>query len=174
MLIALLLMPLLLETPADTGPAKWADRLKQTTAKFNKQSSASNLRDALDAAWRADDWEAGLRLARLAEEKYAGNRLLAPYVARALWRGGKLLDAEAAAKHIDRDSNDLVALHTRLGIALANAQLDDAAKLAARMAKQPNLSAADYATIAGAKMTMGDLAPLPELARKALALVDPA
>ncbi|RMF73391.1 MAG: hypothetical protein D6744_15705, partial [Planctomycetota bacterium] len=68
----------------------WLDRVKPAVAAAKARPSAGNIAKAFDAAYRADDWQAGLDLVELAEKHAPEARELFGRRLRALWRGGRI------------------------------------------------------------------------------------
>lgn len=160
------LLLLLIPTPRDTENP-WKDRVPQRVPK-----TAAKIVDALDVAWRADDWQAGARFAdALREHKPTGDAALAR-LARAYWRAGRLQDAEAAAGRIAPTTNDRLALRVLSAIHLARGETEQAARLAKRLERQPDLDAEDLYQIINARFALDRMPGMPDLLRLAERRID--
>lgn len=161
--------------PAD-GDVKnpWKDRVRPAEQAALRERTPKAFADALDAAWRGDDWETGLRLALAARELAPQHRDLTGYVCRALWRAGRLLDAEALVGDIPSDTVDRAALHTLATIHMARGEFEAARACATRLGRQERLSAADLGLIMSVRLELADTNDLHRLIRDMLKSVDPA
>ncbi len=152
----------------------WKDRVVPALAALEKRPSVENYARALDAAFRADDWETGLRLADQARSKFPRARKLAGLVLRAYWRAGRLDQALALAEKVTADSADRVALRCAIEVALARGNWQRATQLARRLEKLRPRSTAEYFAVLEVRLARQELAGLADELRKACKLVDPA
>jgi hypothetical protein len=111
----------------------WKGRVAAAVAAAESKGTPAAYRDALDVVWRADDWKAGLTLARQALDKHPADPSLPAVVARALWRGGQLLEAERIAERINVRGDDRIGLTTLIEINVARGELVRAAAAADRL-----------------------------------------
>lgn len=140
---------MLLLPPVDEFPNPWCERAKPAITAALEADSPDLLRAGLDAAFRADDWAAGLRLADRAEQLHPRDIKLRPLIVRAHWRAGRLEEAERRAAEIPADTQDPVALNTLVAIELARGNASRAAAHAQRLEALPDISAADlYQSVA--------------------------
>lgn len=126
----------------------WVERVQPAIEEAQRAGTPQAYIDALEAAWRADDWAAALRLAEEAEAKFAGSTELAGFTARALWRAGRIEAAERVAQRIPADSRDLAALTTLVTIHLARGEGDQANAVADRLMALPRSAMGLFAIIA--------------------------
>ncbi len=166
---AMVLFLALLEAPVENP---WKARVGPALAQVERNPSPSACRKALETAYRADDWAAAERVAKMALTKHANNQDLLPLIARALWRGGDVADAEAALAKIDPLSDDPIALSTRINIALARGDADGAGRAAEKLAARESLSAADYSALVAASFTMNRLDGLDAMITRTLSTID--
>lgn len=167
--LVLLLLPGL-----PTGESDWPGKLAPALDRAEKEGSTEALLDAFDAAWRADDWRAGLHLAqRVQQQQRPDNPRLDACVVRALWRGGRLADAEAHAARLSDDSNDPVALTTLISLRLAKMQTAAALRAARRLEQLNREVAADWLYVLAAKLTAHETRSLADVVRRAQKLCDP-
>ncbi len=145
----------------------WIKKAAPILRESREHPSADNLRKGLDAAWRADDWQAGLAFADLARERFATDASLAGLTLRALWRGGRLAEAEAAAQKFSTETDDRVALVTLVGIHSARADLDAAGRFAARIEALKPQTAEEVNAIFGVRLAQNRLEGAAALVRKA-------
>jgi hypothetical protein len=134
---------MLLLPPADEFPNPWRERAKPAVGAALESDTPAALRAGLDAAYRADDWAAGLKIAARAEQLHGQDSKLRPLIARAHWRAGRLDEAERRAADLPADTQDPVALNTLVTIELARGNVTRAAAHAQRLEALPDISAAD-------------------------------
>lgn len=152
----------------------WKARLPDALALARREKSPTAYWIAMDAAWRADDWQAGLELAQEAAEKFADDPRLAGPVARALWRSGRMLDAEAWLPKLAPLTDDPVALRSLIEMRLARGEFDQAGQAADRLARLPDGSAADLSAVMAVRLAANQLDGLAEMVRQIERLSDPA
>ncbi len=150
----------------------WKARVKPAEQAALRERTPKAFVAALDAAWRGDDWEAGLRLATAASEQHPRHAELTGYVCRALWRAGHLLDAEKSLSDIPADTRDRAALHTLATIHMARGEFDVARTCVARLERQERLSAADMGLIMSVRLELAETAGLQALLRRMLKAID--
>jgi hypothetical protein len=134
--------------------------------------SAAGLKDALEAAYRADDWQAGLRFAQAALKSHADDAKLRGMIVRALSRAGHLEEAETRAKKIPRDTRDPVALRELIALEAAQGHLDAAGKFADRLESLHAQSAEDLMAVFGIRFATNRLHGLADLMRRVEGLLD--
>jgi tetratricopeptide (TPR) repeat protein len=132
------------------------------------------LRDALDAAWRADDWQAGLKVAERARRDFPRAKELHALVVRALWRAGRILEAEELARELAPKSKDRVALRMLIEIALARGELDKAAKAATELEKLKQPTVEDLYHVYAARFARSEIKGLAQALREIEKRADPA
>jgi tetratricopeptide (TPR) repeat protein len=170
----LVVSAMLLVPSGQQPPNPWKEKVPQAVEKVEAAPSVSTYRQALDVAWRADDWRAGLKLAREALDKYPDEAALRGIAARAFWRAGRLKEAEALADQIGEDTQDPVALTTLIEVRLARGELERAGDAATRLEKLGPKSATELYYLAAARFAQDRLAGLASLLRQATRRVDPA
>lgn len=151
----------------------WSERAAAAAAAAETDPSVARLHAALEAAWRADDWLTGQRIARLALRAEPDDRSLRPPVVRALWRAGDIRDAERLSDDIQPDTADRDALVTLARLELARGRTEAARRAAARLERLGPQSAEQAYALMSAKMLLHDPEGLAALARRAAALCDP-
>ncbi len=164
---------MLLMLSGDEPVNPWKAKVPAAVEQARAQGTVSALRTALDVAWRADDWQAGLQVAQQALQAHADEATLHGPVTRALWRAGWIHEAEKLAAKIPADTTDHVALRTRLTICLARGEADEALRLAARLATLPNRDAEDLSQVFAARLLLNRLDGLAEILRQTEPLIDP-
>lgn len=158
------------EAPADPWPGK----LREAVAALARSPSESAYRSALDAAYRADDWVEGRRLAIEARKAFPHSEPLAALEARALWRAGEIYEAEAILEPLSPRSRDPILLSTLIQIEMGRNGVDRLTQAAEALVKLPSLSANDYAALIAASLHTNRLDGVDRLIRRALELSDPA
>ncbi|MBL8880225.1 MAG: aspartyl protease family protein [Phycisphaerales bacterium] len=123
------LLFLLLVPTGDQAENPWKGKVPAANAAAEKQQTVAAYRDALDTAWRADEWQVGLDLASRAAQKFPDNHIIVGRAARAMWRAGEIYAAERLAGAIDPEKADAVGLRTRIGIHLARGENAEALRL---------------------------------------------
>ena len=151
----------------------WIDQLIPAVENARKARTVSTYRTALEAAWRADDWQVGLELAREALQKWpAASKLHGP-VARAFWRAGYIIDAERAVARISGQREDRVALQMLITVHLASGRHAPARQAAELLETLKPATAEDLFYIIGLRAAFNQLDGLGKLIRRAEKLVDP-
>jgi hypothetical protein len=135
--------------------------------------TAAGLKDALEAAYRADDWQAGLRFAQAAMKAHADEPKLRGMIVRALSRAGHLEEAETRAKEIPRDTRDPVALRELIAMEAAQGHLDAAGRLADRLESVRPQTAEDLMAVSSVRFAANRLHGLADLVRRIEKLLDP-
>jgi predicted aspartyl protease len=169
----ILLTCLVLLPAGDEVDNPWQKEAPAVIRRAEERSTVAALQAGLDAAWRADHWQAGLRLARRALDKYPDEAKLHGAVIRALWRAGRVQEAERLAAQVATDTTDRVALRALIVITLARGQLEDAARWGARLEQVGAASAEDWHHVYAARFAAGKLEGLPELLHKLEAKLNP-
>jgi hypothetical protein len=171
---SVLMVLMMLLFPAGPQPENpWKEKVSAAFERAEARQSVGALRDAFDVTWRADDWQAGERLVELARKKHADAPELRGLIVRALWRAGRVAEAEEAARRIPTDTSDHVALRMALELDLARMRTEQAAAHAARLRKLTPLTAEDLYQLYGADFALNRLEGLPGLLRQAEKLTDP-
>jgi predicted aspartyl protease len=152
----------------------WKARVSAAVKEAHQEASVQAYQKALETAWRADDWQVGLDLAREALDKWPNSEELRPSAARALWRAGYIGQAEALAAQIPSATTDRLALRVLIQIDLARSALKAAAEEAERLSKLKPLGAEDLFAIMAARLAVNQLQGMPELVRRAEKLADAA
>jgi predicted aspartyl protease len=163
----------LLLPAGEHGPNPWTERLGPARERVARTGSVEAFAGALDAAWRADDWRAGLELALEAQEKHPRRAQLDGLVTRALWRAGRITQAEAVAQRISPTSDDPVALGALIGVHLARGEPEKADDIAARLERVGPRSASDFAQLVAVRLHRNRLDGLAAHIEKTQRLADP-
>ncbi|HOO17402.1 MAG TPA: aspartyl protease family protein [Phycisphaerae bacterium] len=144
----------------------WKARVPAAVATAQQENTTEAYCRALDTAWRADDWQMGLALARESLEKWPESSELRGRQGRTFWRAGHIAPAEELAARISPDTTDHVALRLLVQINAARGNLPAAATAAERLAELPPLTAEDLFAVLGARLAQNRLAGLPEMIRR--------
>lgn len=146
----------------------WRAKVKPAVERAANDGSPAAYREALEVAWRADDWQAAETLAADARSKHPRDASLAGFVARALWRAGRVAEAEAAAASIDPNSAGALELRTLISIEHARGRGDVAGTLADRLARaEPRGPEDDYAILM-TRIARKQMTGAADLARRVL------
>lgn len=164
---------LLLVPGGDDVKNPWKTKVADAVRRAEADGSVEALSKALDVAWRADDWQAGLKLARRSLEKHADAATLHGLTARALWRAGHLPDAEKLAARIAPNTEDRVALGVLITMHLARGELDAAAKVAARLEALKPATAMEWMHVLSTRNAQNRLEGVGKLVREIKRLHDP-
>lgn len=178
-------------------PDAWRERLAPALERAERERSPEALIEALETAWRADDWVAGLRLVDLSvpradeappdrpgaagverapeqrPETRPDTRLLA-LAARAAWRGGQLERAEKLLESIEQAEYDNVALGTLIASALSQGRVDDAERYATRLRAAPSLDGSDWHRVFSVDLAAGRMEEALAALRQCLRRTDAA
>lgn len=166
---------MLLVSNADEAPNPWILKAPPIIERAEANPTPDALAAAFDAAWRADDWPAGERLARLARERHADAAALRSLAARALWRAGALVDAERIVDAWPRDAraiDDPVALQTIVITALARGQRERATVAAGRLEARQDATASDLLHALSARLLENHYDGMVALLRRVEKLAD--
>ncbi len=130
------------------------------------------LGDALDLAWKADDWVSGLRVARLAvgSDRSAVVRARA---ARALWRAGELTLAENVMEALRTTDPPPLELAMKARACLSRGQFETARRLASRIEAHGAPSAADLFDAFSVRLATQRTEGSSELLARLLGRLDP-
>ena len=150
----------------------WKDKVSGAVAEAERARTVAAYREALDVAWRADDWHAGFKLARAAREAHPNEPSLLGRIARAFWRAGRLADAEAIVDTIRADTRDRVSLTSLVEIQLARGRYGPAYAAARRLEELGPASAVEYYYVLAARLADDRMDGLAPMLRKATQLVD--
>lgn len=167
LLIALLMLG------GDQPQNPWIKKAPELIQRAEKDPSVKTLLAGFDAAWRADDWESGLKLVAATQKLGTGQAKLRGLVARALWRGGKLHEAEAEADKIPADTDDPIALAVLTTIQEARGDHERAAKTAERLTKFKELDVFELVALSYSLEGSGENHRVAELMRRAKAACKP-
>lgn len=151
----------------------WKSKVPAAVSRAEQEGPAKALAEAFDVTWRADDWAAGAKLADLALKRHPQEPALAGVAMRALWRAGRLKDAEALVDRIPTDTRDRVALRTLIAIHLARCDRAAAGAAARRLEALEPQSAEDYYALFAARLDADELKGLDALLRRAERATDP-
>lgn len=150
----------------------WREKVGPAVESARRLGRAGAYLQALDAAWRADDWQVGRELAREALEKFAGDPRLRAPAARALWRAGDVHGAERLAARLPHDAKDPLTLRVLISVNLARGDEDAAGRAAARLEALPPRTAEDWFHVIAARWALNRLDDVAPLVRRAQRLID--
>jgi hypothetical protein len=162
--------------PAGRQPTEnpWKGKVAAAVARASESPTPEAFLDALQTAWRADEWEAGLSLARQACEKFPQVPELRAAAARAFWRAGYIAEAEKLAATLPPDATDPTALRVLLTVHLARGESEQAQRYAEQLDRLKPRTAENLYYLIAARSALGQLAGLSALVREAEALCNPA
>lgn len=163
---AAIVVAMLLTTAGASAENPWKSRAIAAVELARNSPGAESLREAFDATWRADDWAAGLELVKLVRDKRIDEPAVRSRMVRALWRGGRIEEAEALAARLDPLSDETVSLTARITIEFARGARDKALPLVDRLERLGNLSADDLYHVFSAALITNRLREAPELLRR--------
>jgi hypothetical protein len=161
--------------PAGPEPENpWKAKVAAAVQKAERARTIAAYRGALDIAYRADDWQAALALAQAAASEYPDEPTLAGRITRALWRGGRIAEAERLVDALDVNTSDPVALTCAIEISLARGAYARATDAARRLELLGPQSAVEHYYLLALRLEQDRLEGLPAQLRQAAQLVDPA
>ena len=159
--------------PAGQEPENlWREAVPAAVARAEQAGTVEAYTKALEVTWRADDWQAGLKLARAAQRAHGGEPSLAGRIARSLWRAGQLEAAEAVIDAISPKTRDRVALTSTIEIQLARGRYPEAYAAAQRLEDLGPETAVEYFQVLAARMADNRFAGVAPMLRKAADLVN--
>lgn len=168
MVVAFFLIP----APQET-PNPWLERVAPARQRAEQSGSLEAYQEALDVAWRADHWQTGMTLAQAALERHpAAAGLLGPAL-RALWRAGRISEAERLVDRMPSDTSDRIALTVLCSIHLARGEVDRAVAAAERLESLRPTSASEWAALAAVRLEQSRLDGLAAFVRRAERAADP-
>ncbi len=151
----------------------WIERVAPARQRAEQSGSLDAYLEALDVAWRADDWQAGMALARAALERHPGAAGLLGPAMRALWRAGRIREAEVLAERVPPDTADRIALTAFCLIHLARGEAARAVAAADRLESLGPVRASEWAALAAVRLEQNRLEGLAALVRRAERAADP-
>lgn len=166
-----IIMLLLPPVPAAANP--WKAKVADAVQRAEADPAPAVWREAFDTIWRADDWQTGLRLATQLLDQPPRAAELRPSIVRAVWRAGRIEQAESLAAQLDPETNDRVALRILIEVHLANGEVEKAERLAERLYGLDTLTAEDLYHVFAVRFSAQRLAGLSALLRRAERLTDP-
>ncbi len=166
--VVLLLIP---ATPEAENP--WREKVGPAAARAEKAQSISAYREAIEIAWKADDWRRGVELAEAALERHPRVEELKGLAARALWRAGRLKQAEAMIAELPRPTKDAAALATMVTAHLARGEVRSAGEAAEALAKLDQPGASELVAVLNYRMQVNQLDGMARLVRRLQRVVDP-
>ena len=160
--------------PAGPEPENpWREKVAQAVEKAERGRTIAAYREALDITYRADDWHAALKLARAANAEYPNNQTLLGRIVRALWRGGRIDEAERVIDTIPSYTNDRVAIAIMIEVNLARGDYEKAAAAAQRLEKLGPKTALEHYYLLSERLVQDRLEGLPKMLEEAADLVNP-
>lgn len=169
-----LCVTMLLLTTGDEPENPWKAKVPGALQRAESLGTVAAFAEALDVTWRADDWRASLDLARRVLRAHPDEDRLRGRVIRALWRAGRLEQAEQLAALVPPVSNDPVALRALLTIYLARGELEPARQRAAQLEQLGTEEAEDLYALFAVRHMLDEWKNLPQLLRKLEQRVDAA
>ncbi len=153
---AMIVMMLLLPSASDDANP-WKKKLPAALARANAAPSVAAVGEALQTAQRADDWQAGLRLAQLAEAKHAREPALLGLRAPALWRAGQLAGASELLSALQIEQADAEALRAIATSAAAEGDEPRADAAIRRLLTLPVATGPDHYLHAARLLSLGQV-----------------
>jgi tetratricopeptide (TPR) repeat protein len=162
--------------PAGEEPRNpWKDKVPAAVERAERARTTASeaYHHALDVTWRADAWQEGVRLARTALDCYPDEPTLRGKIARALWRAGRIREAEQVIDTINEDTDDRVALTTLTEIELARGRFERAGAAARRIEELGPSSAVELYHVLVLRLAEDRLAGMVPLLRELVQRIDP-
>lgn len=160
--------------PAGEQPANpWLKRVEPALREARRETTPAAYREALDVLYRADAWQEAADLAQEALARHGDSPQVVAPAARALWRAGRILEAETLAGKLPSDTQDPIALSLLIQIRLARGEIDAANKLASALLATAPLTGEHLFQIITARWSANELAGFEDLLRKLEKTVDP-
>ena len=155
------------------GDNPWTERVAPAVQAAHVDKSVDAIATALDVAYRADDWQAGLELIDLAQHQHPDADAFVGRRLRALWRGGRILDAEALAERAPKNITDRIALAALVQIELARGHDERAIELAHRLEAQGDPTAFEIYLVLTVRILDNRLDGVGRMLRRATELAKP-
>lgn len=168
MIVAFFLVP-----GPQEAPNPWLERVAPARQRAEQTGSVETYLEALDVAWRADDWQAGLAVAQAALSRHPAAAELVGPAMRALWRAGRIREAERLAERVPAGTSDRAALTALCSIHLGRGDTARAAAAADRLEALKPASSAEWAALAAVRLEQNRLEGLAALVRCAERAADP-
>lgn len=164
---------LLLFPAPDDVKNPWRDKVAAAVERVERDPTPAAFESALDIAWRADDWQAGAQLARDARKRHPDNMGLRGLAVRALWRAGRIEEAEELAAAIGEETEHRPSLAILIQIASARGQHDRASALADRLERLDPQTTTEMSAILGARLRSGAGRDMAGFVRRIAAITKP-
>ncbi|MEP0846698.1 MAG: aspartyl protease family protein [Phycisphaerae bacterium] len=149
---------------AESLPSEeWKRRAAQSVALAQQAESPAELVEAMDNCWRADAWRDGLEVADLAATRFGQDTTIVARRARALWRAGRLEEAEVLLAPLADETRDPVALCTLVASALSRGDARRAEALGKRLHTLRPIGATELHSLIAVHLandSLGGLVPL--------------
>ncbi len=171
LLVTILMLSLLAAPPVLADD--FALQLRAARADLEQGLTSDRLQAALDAAWHADDWGAGLAFARMLPEVRQPEVALQGRALRALWRAGELAEAAAVADRLPVEIRDRETLSALATLRLGQGRGTEADQLLSRLEDLGPETAFQAYNIVLARMQRGQTRNLAELTTLAEGLLRP-
>lgn len=159
---------------ADDKKNPWIEKLETPLSEARRDPNPDSLLAALDAAWRADDVAAQTELVDLALARAGESERLRGPIVRALWRTGRIEEAEKLAAKITDDSSDPIAVSALINIESSRGNLSRALKLAERIPSLKNATASDRLAAISTEIMADKFSGLADRIRAVGKDIDPA
>ena len=142
-----LLLPLAV---ADDNPFR--ARVQPAADQARQAGTVEAFQEALDVAYRADAWQEGLSLAEAALKLHPEAEALHGAVLRALWRAGRIAQAEALAQRVPHTTEDRTTLAQLIIMRLARGDMQGARLAAERLDALGPRDVTQWGALAGERM----------------------
>lgn len=163
---------LMLVTSTAATAEQWRERVAEVLRRVEGDPTPAVLREALEVAWRADDWQVGVRLAERARQ-FGGDEPLLARAARALWRGGELEAAEELLAALPAEGSDPVLLAMRIQSSLSRGEVEAARRDARRLEELRDLTAGELFQVFAARVAADDFGGVVALLERCVRVARP-
>lgn len=146
------LMILFLVSGPDQSQNPWKEKVAVARAEAEQKQTAAAYREALDTAWRADEWLQAVALAEAALVRHPEDASLLGRAARAMWRAGRLADAERLAARLNVEQADAVGLRVQVAMHVARGATREALRIGELLERSGDESAETLLRLVGLRL----------------------
>lgn len=173
-LLGILAITMLPASGGDDHANTWKRRVPPAMERARREATTAARAAAFEAAYRADDWRAARTLAQTILSNGDPDPKLSGSIVRALWRGGRIEDAEKIAARIPPNTRDPLELVVSIQVHLARGEIALAGSLADRLEALPPATAEQLFMLLSVRQAQGRMHGIAALVRRAAHLLDPA
>lgn len=152
----------------------WKEKVAAVRAEAEQKQTPTAYREALDTCWRADEWAQAVELAGDALQKHPHDISLLGRATRAMWRAGRLAEAERLAAGLDAEKADPVGLRLLIAMHVARGATQEALRIGRLLERSGDESAETLLRLVGLRLLEHRHEDLAALIRKAEQRIDAA